>query len=689
IAIGQKLNASGFEGLELTKRGTLSADEHTFRTNLDGVFAIGDATNKGADIAAAAIGEAQRAAGMADRYLNGETLTYEEPYLVTAEKTAADFAGREKLPRAKMPCRPAGERRNDFLEVSPGLSEEDAAKEAARCLECGCMDYFECKLLDYANRYNVRPERYAGKTHRRAREDGHPNIRRNPDKCILCGLCVRICDEVVGVGALGFVDRGFDTIVKPAFDADLRQSGCIACGQCVHVCPTGALTEVTPLRKQVPLKETFTGTVCASCSAGCGVTLASRGNLLTRALPSPEKGSLLCTKGRFGFGEIAQKERLTVPLIRGKDAFKETSFEQAVVYANKSLQSLQTQYGGDCVAVAVSGRYTNEEAFLVKEYAQKALKTDKIFSLSIPDGGPGGVLGRDIRTATLDEMENTGLVVALEPFKNREVAAMRIRRAVANGAKLLLLSPAPDGEETLLGGVAALRIDMGGGLPVLEKIVRALLDGGHGKGIEGREELLASLGGVTADEEAQMAAEMIIKAKKAVFIFEKDAAPAQIARLIPDMAVLSGHASGPRNGVIQLLPEANSQGLTDLGFGSAGDFTRAVAGGGIRGLFVFGEELDRLDLGALDFLAVQDLHMTETAKRANAVFPASSFAETDGSFTGSDGRTRLLKKAVACPAAWDTMTLIKALAAHAGLPVPYQTAGNVRRGMVETRASCV
>ena len=250
VAIGQKLNNAGFEEITQTKRGTIIADEHTFCTNLDGVFAIGDATNKGADIAITAIGEAKQAAEMVDRYLNGgrlKQLKYETPYLVKTEKTPEDFYDREKSPRVKISCRTADERRKDFSEVNSCLTEEEARKEASRCLECGCHAFSEksCKLINYANQYKVQPERFKGKTHRYECENIQNCITHNPEKCILCGLCVRICDEVVGAAFLGFVNRGFDTAVNSAVDIDINIDSCgincISCGKCVESCPTGAL----------------------------------------------------------------------------------------------------------------------------------------------------------------------------------------------------------------------------------------------------------------------------------------------------------------------------------------------------------------------------------------------------------------------------------------------------------------
>ena len=141
---------------------------------------------------------------------------------------------RERMCRESMRQLEADERRDNFTEVVKGYSEEEALREASRCLECGCKDFFECKLVDYANQYDVHPERLEGDKNVVEFEDDHPFIVRDPNKCILCGLCVRVCDEVMGVGALGLVDRGFDTVVKPSLERKLADTGCMSCGQCVR-----------------------------------------------------------------------------------------------------------------------------------------------------------------------------------------------------------------------------------------------------------------------------------------------------------------------------------------------------------------------------------------------------------------------------------------------------------------------
>ena len=257
MAIGQKFDSTDFSGIELTDRGTILADEDTFKTNIDGVFAIGDATNKGASIAIAAIGEADKCVKVVDAYLKGEEYDIAEKYISKRDEDRIDLSGKTPQPRTVAQVLDAQDRKNNFNEVSLGLTQEEAQKEAQRCLECGCREYFKCKLLSVAQRYDIHPERFAGEMPQKYTRDDNAFIERNTAKCILCGLCVRSCKEVVNISAIGLLGRGFKSSVAPAFALPLDQTKCTNCGLCVKLCPTGALTEKSALKKQVPLREEY------------------------------------------------------------------------------------------------------------------------------------------------------------------------------------------------------------------------------------------------------------------------------------------------------------------------------------------------------------------------------------------------------------------------------------------------
>lgn len=241
IAAGQRNDPEGFEEIETTNRGTILADERTYATSLDGVFAAGDTTNNGASIAIKAIAEANEAAKYIDAYLDGIEVPYKEPVISEIDVTADMFTEYEKHPRIKMPQRAPEDRKNDFTEINLGFAPEEAGAEAKRCLSCGCHDYGHCKLIKYADEYCTDCKKFKGEYHQGFKENKLEVIFRDQNKCILCGLCVRACEDLANRGILGLVGRGFDTVIKPEFRNIDIKSICKDCKKCAEVCPTGAL----------------------------------------------------------------------------------------------------------------------------------------------------------------------------------------------------------------------------------------------------------------------------------------------------------------------------------------------------------------------------------------------------------------------------------------------------------------
>lgn len=288
MAIGQKLVTDDVKELELTDRGNIKADIDTFMTNIDGVFAIGDATNKGASIAIEAIGEADRCVKAVDAYINGEDIETRVPYISRRDEETIDYSSKEKEAR-KTPKVLAPEVRNkNFDEVSLGFTEEEAKAEANRCLECGCREYYKCKLLSVAQRYDINPARFKGEMPQKYTANSNEFIERNSAKCILCGLCVGSCKEVMNISAIGLLGRGFKTDVSPAFALPLDQTNCTNCGLCVNLCPTGALTEKSTLIKQVPLDEQYTSEDIEINGVKANVLVSRYNGKVIRVIPNDE-----------------------------------------------------------------------------------------------------------------------------------------------------------------------------------------------------------------------------------------------------------------------------------------------------------------------------------------------------------------------------------------------------------------
>lgn len=240
-AIGQGCKAEGLDKIKLTEKGTIVADLNNATTNVEGVFAAGDATNRGASIAIDAIAEGNRAAEAIELYLSGKPVVVPEPYFSEKEVSEEDFKDREKIKRAVMPVKDAKKRATNFEAVIEGFSDKQAREEAKRCLECGCHDYKDCKLIRYAQSEPIDPCRLCGQIHESFTEQKLVSIERDQGKCILCNLCVRTCREKVGEGLLGLVGRGFKTVIKPEFEGTDAVKVCAKCHECADMCPTGAL----------------------------------------------------------------------------------------------------------------------------------------------------------------------------------------------------------------------------------------------------------------------------------------------------------------------------------------------------------------------------------------------------------------------------------------------------------------
>jgi len=255
-----------------------------------------------------------------------------------------------------------------------------------------CEDGPSCDLHRMAERHQA-PSHWPQLVSRRKdrSEDENPYIQYRQDRCILCARCTRYCEEVEGVSAITLAGRGSDTHITTVDGHSLLDTSCELCGGCIDVCPTGALSEKMPLvagaKPDRGLEKIRT--TCNYCGVGCQMdlnvdreALEGRGKVVKVTSPPPASTTNdgnLCVKGRFAYDFIDHPDRLTVPLIRGKDGtLHEASWREALEAAANGLLQVKARHGADALSFISSSRCTGEENYLVQKLARAAFGTNNV-----------------------------------------------------------------------------------------------------------------------------------------------------------------------------------------------------------------------------------------------------------------------------------------------------------------------
>lgn len=664
VSVGQALDITGLEELELNKWKNINVDLSTLQTNLEGVFAGGDAADDGATIAIDAINDGKNAARVIDSYVRGNIKPIPVPkYSKRYNLTAADFPTIQLQKPAYMGHEHPEARKRNFDEVVHGFTEASALEEANRCLECGCMDFQECKLIDYGLKHDADPATFPSEKPSYEIVQETPFILRDPNKCILCGMCIRTCEEVMDVGILAFSSRGYDATAQPAFDKTMTETDCIACGQCVSVCPTGALSEIPFIHKPVPMTCTRTETVCAQCGVGCKTVVETRANNAVRILPmkppigkSPDSTEgILCAKGRFGWG-FDKSQRITTPMIRKNGQLVEVSMKDALLHVAKKSQSLNLIHGENSLAVAVSDRLTNEEAWMLNKAGREQLATDLVFSFNQKSGGVADVLGIDASPNLIEELAHAEfiLMVGTNIVEDHTIAGLSVKKAVEKHRTLVILNDQASQADRL----AKLCLNDLADLSILREIALYVAQN-HNKvkrhpTAMNTEEIAAfvdTLSGVSISDTAREIGENYLKALNGMIVFDTARVNREAARLLAGIAAISGHLGSAKNGIVMLRPNGNSQGILDMGIRSdSEEVLKVIASGQVKGLLVFGEDLES-DLAKavrsqVEYLVVQDAVMTELAASADVVLPMALPLESSGTITSTDRKIQMLAKAL-------------------------------------------
>lgn len=241
-------------------------------------------------------------------------------------------------------------------------------------LDClTCVKDQRCDLQEAASYLGITERRFPRTERNLPVDSSNPFFKLDRNYCILCGKCVRTCDEVTAVNAIEIVERGYQSRVSPFADKPLLESICQSCGECVARCPVAALT---PKEATLPTDEV--ATTCPYCGVGCGMYLGTRNGKIVSVRgdrENPASHGRLCVKGRFGISEfVHHRERLSRPLIRKNGKLSEAGWDEALELVASRFAGCQS----DEVAIIASAKGTNEDNYIIQKFGRAVLGTNNI-----------------------------------------------------------------------------------------------------------------------------------------------------------------------------------------------------------------------------------------------------------------------------------------------------------------------
>ena len=569
-----------------------------------------------------------------------------------------------------------------------------------RCLTCSknyrCELQTTCEMLEMAGYEPWEGEERTYYTTPQPEPDrANPFLEFDPQMCIICTRCVRVCDEVRHTGAITLAGR-FNPRIEFGAGGPVHESNCDFCGSCIDVCPTATLME-HPNKWAAMQTERWVPTACTWCSVGCSIFLGIKGGRGVIVKPdtagNPFSRDQLCVRGRFHYDFVRPHQRLQRPLLLRDGARQEVSWEEALEYAASRLAEIREAHGPQAIGFLGSPLMTNEENYLLAKLARAVVGSPNLDSTSGPVARAAleavrEAFGTPVLPADLTRVPKarTLLVVAEDLESSHNVASVRVKDAVIReGARLIVVSPRYG--ELCDFATVWLQPRPGQEAAVLVSLLRSLArDGGAAPGLP---EALPDPEpeGVEAGELAR-AADILREAvrdqswRPLAFVYALPyLAPEHVratAAALCGLAVLCLGDEAPS--CLYVLPqEANVWGMLDVGVApdllpgyreagspaDQGDMERLWgtpvaggpgsdvwhmlqdAGGRLRALVVMGDnplfflpDRQRVEeaLARLEFLCVIDSLDTATARLAHLVLPDSGPYSKEGTTTSADRR---------------------------------------------------
>ncbi|EGO9016446.1 formate dehydrogenase subunit alpha [Enterococcus faecalis] len=463
-------------------------------------------------------------------------------------------------------------------------------------LECfSCGKNGDCQLQQYALDYGIDATSFTeGKRMPCHQEDtSNPFFSYDPEKCIMCRRCARVCQLRQGRDVLSIANRGFETKMMLSYGQAFDQSICESCGNCVSSCPTGALTakDTKEYRKWETQKIP---TTCPHCGTGCQMNLLVKNNRLVGVEPldGPANKNLLCVKGKFAsYKFVGSGDRLTEPLIKRNGIFEPASWEEALTLVSSKFNEIKAENGPDALAGFSCSRATNEDNYVFQKMVRAAFGTNNVDNCarvchSASVHGLAQTLGSGAMTnpiADITEDVDMILLVGSNPEEAHPVIGAQIRQAIQRGTQVVVVDPRKI--NLVKDSALHLQVQAGTNVAFANGMMHVILKEGLADRhfIEERTEGFSDLEKMVADytpekvaeichihpEDLIQAARMYAKAEKAPIIYclgvTEHSTGTEGVMSMSNLAMLVGKVGKPGCGVNPLRGQNNVQGACDMG----------------------------------------------------------------------------------------------------------------------------
>ena len=535
-----------------------------------------------------------------------------------------------------------------------------------------CPNDGQCELQDVVEKMGVKEINYSIYYRNLRVEKDDPFYDRDYNLCILCGRCIRMCQEIRNANTLTFKQRGQRTVIGPAYDRTHLEAGCEFCGACVSICPTGALSE--KVRKWEGKAEHEVITTCPLCGVGCQIRLLIKENEIIGTLPAEDtlvNNGQLCVKGRFCITELVNNHRRLKKPYKTQDNIKiEISWEEALELMVDKLSTCSPEQFG----MLISPNCSNEDLYIAQKFTRVVMGSSNIDTSARVFYGSGfnAYLNLLKMSVPLSKLKDASVIlcVGLDTRFGRSVVGVELRKAIKKGAKIITINPREHNlaliAEKWLRPVPGMEVDLLRSLVSLIEGKKTRISQPRSKGK--RDNL---------KDELERVAKMLKEASFPVILVGSDFLQYDISHQIfesiekiarnVDAGIIPLPAQNNLYGSIlmgcypELLPGGFSstakKRLDELGkrwgkelreLSSGWDSVRLISGSRVKVLYLIGEVPSNFRPPS-DFLIFQNIYPPDSSYKADLVLPSAAFTEMDGTFINGEGRIQRVRKGVDPP----------------------------------------